>query len=296
MPVRIDHAPGQPAHTTAALDASGSNGRANDWGVEPPGIVAFAGKGGVGKSTLLVSTAVYLIARGWAVVVVDLDQTNQSIEQWRLIRERMRANELADVKLVTVPVVAQGAEEPAPAALDRAEEYMAILRSNAGAGAMGRLPLILVDLPGGDGYRVDPKVLERVDAAFLPAEPTTIAVGATRRLASTFGGSGHPRLRFVANRFQSERRKVEAVTALGDGYVADAAVRSYVMHQDAYSLGLGVTEYAWIYKGHGPNEPKHNACKDIEDLGQAMDRIVRVIRTTAPNAPRLGTRREQSCA
>ena len=107
MPVRIDHAPGQPAHTTAALDASGSNGRANDWGVEPPGIVAFAGKGGVGKSTLLVSTAVYLIARGWAVVVVDLDQTNQSIEQWRLIRERMRANELADVKLVTVPVVAQ---------------------------------------------------------------------------------------------------------------------------------------------------------------------------------------------
>ena len=139
-------------------------------------------------------------------------------------------------------------------------------------------PLVLVDLPGGDGSRLDRGILERLDAAIMPVEATAMAVGATRRLVRTYGGAGNPRLRLVINRWRHERRRSEAVTALGEGCVPRVAVRDYVLHQDAYMRGLGVTEAA----------PEHNASDDIRALTAEIRAVARVMRDRGHELPRLG--------
>ena len=276
-----------------------------------PSLIGFIGKGGSGKSTLLLSTAAALIETGTSVVIADLDPANGSTARWPELRRH--AVESGRTDLVDVSVVAQAPYEGAADTLNRAIALAATLsvsQSEAlgapspGKELLGRTqnqvgkasepkrieteaamelspsapPLILVDLPGGDGSRLDGSILERLDAAILPVEATAMAVGATRRLVRTYGGAGNPRLRLVVNRWRHERRRSEAVAALGEGCLAHVAVRDYVMHQDAYMRGLGVTEAA----------PEHNASDDIRALAAEVRAVARVMRERGHELPRLG--------
>ena len=84
-----------------------------------PSLIAFIGKGGSGKSTLMLSAAVALIENGTSVVIADLDPANGSTARWPELRRHTLENGRTD--LVDVTVVAQTHGEVAIDTLDRAK-------------------------------------------------------------------------------------------------------------------------------------------------------------------------------
>ena len=224
-------------------------------------VVACAGKGGTGKSTILTSLAAYL-AENAEVVLVDLDIDNASALRWQLLRR-----EVGDVPVVTV--VAPEVDELAADALGRSVEL---------ADAAGGPSVVLVDLPGRPRRDLSTELWQQLDLVYVPLEATLMVTGATVRLLDGYrqDGTHGPVVRPIINRWSAERRMKEAVTALGDGIVAPVSVRAYVAHGDAYAAGLGVTEYC----------TEHKSADDIRRLAADMRGTLRGISKVRRNGQR----------
>ena len=217
-----------------------------------PSTVAAAGKGGTGKSTLLISLAACL-ARSATVVLVDLDIDNASTLRWSLLRRGVRG-----VPPITV-IKPEGGEAPV-ATLERALDL---------ADAVDGQSIVLVDLPGRPRRDLPTDLWQRLDLVYVPLEASLMVAGATKRLLEGYrqDGANGPCIRPIVNRWPTERRMADAVTALGDGIVAPVSIKAYVAHADAYAAGLGVTEL----------NPQHKSADDIRRLAADMRGVLRGI-------------------
>lgn len=228
-------------------------------------VVAFVGKGGSGKSTLAINVAVVLSQLSCAVVLLDLDPANSSVSRWANLRTS-RSKMLLKA-LVPITVVSQAVSESQSAAFARALSEAE--RSSCPV-------TLIIDMPGGDRQRINDAVWDHVDLPYLPAEPTLMSVGATARLKRGFSDRSNRPVSCIVNRWAQDRRRADAVTALGNNCVARTCVRGYVVYADAYAAGLGVTEYAG----------RHKAADDMRSL--AVD-MIGALRGVAPYTAQVGS-------
>ena len=221
------------------------------WPTVGTAVIAFIGKGGVGKSTLAISVAVAL-SKDVQVTLVDLDSDNCSGVRWMTIR--------AQAGVDPIPTIAP---EPGEAV------EQALMRAHDRALADERFHILIVDLPGRPRRDVPDMIFSKLTLAYLPLEPTLIVAGASRRLLEGYRADGPagPILRPIVNRVRGDQRKAQAIKMIGEEIAAPVGIREYVAHRDAYEEGLGVTEY----------DPEHAAASDIRSLVADLRGVLRAI-------------------
>lgn len=197
-------------------------------------IITFANqKGGVGKSSLAIHTAVELQGRGLRAAILDLDAQGSAVK-WRLRRDK-------DEPLVV------GAE------LAQLASLIAQLRNEG-------YDYVFLDLPG----RRAPSVTEAIKAANLMVIPTrpldmdveaageTIAVAQRLRKPYVFAMSIAP---------PGERTRQYAAALRAHGHpVLSAVVGDRLTYPDAIAEGLGISEY----------EPKGASAKEIRAFADEL--------------------------
>jgi chromosome partitioning protein len=197
-------------------------------------IIAFANqKGGVGKSSLAIHTAVEMQGRGLRVAILDLDAQGSAVK-WRRRRDK-------DEPLVVSVELAQLASLLAQL---NAEDY----------------DYVFLDLPG----RRAPSVTQGIKAADLMVIPTrpldmdveaageTVAVAQRLRKPYAFAMSIAP---------PGERTRQYAAALRAHGHpVLRTVVADRLTYPDAIAEGLGISEY----------EPKGAPAKEIRAFANEL--------------------------
>jgi chromosome partitioning protein len=186
-------------------------------------------KGGSGKTALATSCAVAAEQAGRKALILDMDQQG-SAEAWYQDRQ---------------------AETPKLARVAPGELEDAIRRAQ-GAG----FAVVLIDTPGRD----DPATAAAIrvaDLCVIPCRPTAADMKATPPTVATIKRLSKAAA-FVLTQTPTRGFRInEARAGLGIlGMVCPVHVVSRNTHQDAYSAGLGVTEY----------EPEGKAAEEIREL------------------------------
>ena len=178
-------------------------------------------KGGTGKTTLALNTAVEAMRRGYTVAVVDLDP-QPSACAWSDLRGKREEPLVIDAK---------------PARLAAAVEAA---RTQAG------LDLLIIDT-GGRTEEGAFAAAKASDLIIVPVQPSAVdlkSIPATRDLITM---AGAPKALAVITRtkpFGTRHRESEAWLKSAKITAAKATIGDRITYQDAYAAGQGVAEYA----------------------------------------------------
>lgn len=178
-------------------------------------------KGGTGKTTLALNTAVEAMRRGFTVAVIDLDP-QPSACAWADIRGKRDEPVVIDAK---------------PARLTAAVEA---------ARAQSGLDLLIIDT-GGRTEEGAFAAAKASDLIVVPVQPSAVdlkSIPATRELITM---AGNPKAIAVITRtkpFGTRHRESEAWLKSAKISTAKAIIGDRITYQDAYAAGQGVTEYA----------------------------------------------------
>jgi len=188
-------------------------------------------KGGTGKSTLAASLAIAAEAAGEKVAALDLDP-QASLTNWGQRRQ-------ADTPMV---------DRITP------EKLTAALHGLAGHG----YTVVFIDTAGIDSPAAT-AAMRAADMALIPARPSLADIEATRPTYAALARLGRP-YAFVLNQCAPQGkggRLSDAAKALGLlGALAQPPIALRADHQDAFALGLGVTEH----------DPNGKASEEIRSL------------------------------
>ena len=183
-------------------------------------------KGGTGKTTLAASLAVAAAAAGERVIALDLDP-QASLVRWGKRREAAHVPN----KVMVEPLEGE-----------RLPRLRAILEGLNDVG----FTLGVFDTAGADNAAAR-LVTEAADLCLLPARPTRLDVEAT---AATFRAVylAKRKAAFVLNQcpptYRSSRASEAAKDLMRLGVLAEPMLPACIDFQDAFTAGLGVTEYA----------------------------------------------------
>lgn len=179
-------------------------------------------KGGAGKTTLAASLAVAAQEAGETVAVLDLDP-QQSLTTW------------ASDRTAETPAVDYLATEAIP-------RLPSILKALEGRG----FTLVILDTAGIDstGTHI---AMQASDLCLVPSRPTKMDLRATRATYEAAIRMKRPYF-FALNQCPPQPnnpRAAEAAQALSMlGLIAEPLIMQRADHQDAFAIGLGVSEYA----------------------------------------------------
>ena len=217
-----------------------------------PYILAFIGiKGGAGKSTLATAIASEWTARGFRVVVVDLDPVQRSALAWR---------DLADLN---------GNGERAAYVYGMGEGFSRNLNVPGGA------DIIILDTPGGLSD-VGLEALGCANLALLPCGPAAVEIKAMEKSI------------YQVRAVQARRRGLDAAIVIAkrrQGTVAGREIRDTL--EDAAELPVLKTDledrqaYDWAYKaGLGPStyDAGTEAAREMRQFTNEVQVRLRMIR------------------
>lgn len=202
-------------------------------------IAVAAGKGGPGKSTTALNTAVGFAQDGLTVVILELDPQG-SLEKW----QNVRGDNAVDVPVQLVPA-------------HRLEQAVNALKEAA-------VDLIVIDTPP-SGSAIATAAVKVADLVLVPTRPAffdSLGINPTVEVLKAVPG-GIEKARVVINQvIGGEDRAQEAEEAILESYGIKTISRlgSRVAFFDSLSLGLGVTEYA----------PRSKAAKEVRALVSAI--------------------------
>ena len=204
-------------------------------------------KGGSGKTTLATSLAVAAAEAGERVLALDLDPQG-SLTRWGELREA-EAPDAVEIHVEAFPA-----------------EHIARLPDMIGGLSAKGFSLVLIDTAGADNTATH-RAMQAASYCLVPIRPTRIdgmAVQETVRALMR----GDKRFAFVLNQCPTSARSSRAadmakgLTTLG--FLAEPAIGARADYQDAFSAGLGVTEYA----------PQSRAADEIRSLWKWLHKAI----------------------
>lgn len=182
-------------------------------------ISAIAQKGGTGKTTLLLNLATEFMRGGYLTAIMDIDP-QPSAMAWSDLRQNRHDPAVLDIKASRLAQAKEAAE------------------------AEG-LDVLLIDTGG----RTDEGAFmaaQLSDLVMVPMQPSAIDLKSMAATQQLIARAGAPRTVAVLSRVKAAgNRHLEAAEGLrADGWtVLDAMIGDRVAFQDAYAMGLTVSEY-----------------------------------------------------
>lgn len=205
------------------LSCYGASAREHESATTMRTITLVTQKGGAGKTTLAASLAVTAAETGEKVIALDLDPQG-SLAAW------------GDARKADTPAVDRIGPDQLP-------KLPAILQALEDQG----FTLAILDTAGRDSTGGN-LAMRATNLALIPARPSGVDLQATMPTIEALMRLGMAdRFAFVLNQCPAGRstRAAEAAKGLAMfGVLADPMLTQRADHQDALTVGLGVTEYA----------------------------------------------------
>ncbi|KOX59069.1 MAG: ParA family protein [Methylobacterium sp.] len=223
-------------------------------------------KGGTGKTTLATSLAVAAIETGETVALFDLDLQKSSVG-WGDKREKakVRAEKGGDTDLAAK----LGGPHIQQFPLNRLAEMPTLLKGLKG------FSLVILDTPGADTTATH-IAMDAATLCLVPMRPTRIEAEAVLPTVQALMRGKNP-FAFILNQcstIPNNNRAGEMAAGLRTmGVLADPLICQRADYQDAYAVGLGVTEYA----------TKGKAAEEIRALWRSVDELAKAPAATTTN-------------
>lgn len=203
------------------LDRGSSAGAPNADGATAMRTLTIATrKGGASKSTVCVCLYVCAAWAGIKAIIVDLDPQGSALS-WAKRRAKRDSASYEQIVVASTP--------------ENLKTTLARLNAEG-------YEFVLIDTPGTIGPAVDP-ALEACDFALVPSAPTMLDLEAALPTARALHSLGKE-FAYVVTSCAAGEQRVSDAEALLDRIAGRAGERLHrrVAYQDAFALGLGVTE------------------------------------------------------
>lgn len=184
-------------------------------------VISFVNaKGGVGKTTLSVSYAVWLKEKGYSVAFIDADKQRLSsdwlkavepeVEQWQINEEQVMLDRIVEVR--------------------------------------DNVDFLIVDGPAGDSS-LTRVILLRSDIAFLPCGPSELDLKGTQDEIKVVKSvqdirEGKPSAYFIPNRVKPDQILTKELFDIGDG-LGIPFTKNYLKQRDPYADAPGQQTVVW---------------------------------------------------
>lgn len=184
-------------------------------------VISFVNaKGGVGKTTLSVSYAVWLKEKGYSVAFIDADKQRLSsdwlkavepeVEQWQINEEQVMLDRIVEVR--------------------------------------DNVDFLIVDGPAGDSS-LTRVILLRSDIAFLPCGPSELDLKGTQDEIKVVKSvqdirEGKPSAYFIPNRVKPDQILTRELFDIGDG-LGIPFTKNYLKQRDPYADAPGQQTVVW---------------------------------------------------
>jgi chromosome partitioning protein len=224
-------------------------------------------KGGTGKTTLATSLAVAAMHAGETVALFDLDP-QKSLVGWGDKREKakVRAEKAGDMELAANLDAPHVQQFP----MNRIAEMPTLLKSLKG------FSLVILDTPGADTTATH-IAMDAATLCLVPMRPTRIEAEAVLPTVQALM-RGKNVFAFILNQcstIPNNNRAAEMAAGLRTmGVLAGPMICQRADYQDAYAVGLGVTEYS----------PKGKAAEEMRALWQSVDELAKAPAATTKKA------------